>query len=136
MNALGIGQTTSVGIGGDPINGSSFMDILRLFEEDPDTEAVMLIGEIGGPQEAEAAMFVKENMTKPVVGYIAGLTAPPGRRMGHAGAIVSAAGDSVTEKVEILRESGVTLAPNPSELGSAVARILEQAASRRKVMAT
>jgi malate-CoA ligase subunit alpha len=131
MNLLGIGQTTSVGIGGDPINGSSFMDILRLFEEDPETEAIMMIGEIGGPQEAEAAMFVKENMTKPVVGYIAGLTAPPGRRMGHAGAIVSAAGDSVSEKVEILRESGVTLAANPSELGSTVAAVLGRAVSRK-----
>jgi malate-CoA ligase subunit alpha len=126
MNQLGIGQSTSVGIGGDPINGSSFMDILRLFEEDPETEVVMMIGEIGGPQEAEAARFVKDHMTKPVVGYIAGLTAPPGRRMGHAGAIVAAAGDSVTEKVEILRESGVTLAPNPAELGSTVADVLVQ----------
>ena len=131
MKDLGIGITTSVGIGGDPINGSSFLDVLKLFEEDPETHAVMMIGEIGGPQEAEAAMFVKENMTKPVVGYIAGLTAPPGRRMGHAGAIVSAAGDSVTEKVEILRESGVTLAVNASELGSTVAEVLRRAVSRK-----
>ena len=85
MKALGIGITTSVGIGGDPINGSSFVDILKLFEEDPETEAVMMIGEIGGPQEAEAALFAKENMSKPVIGYVAGLTAPKGRRMGHAG---------------------------------------------------
>ena len=82
-------MTTSVGIGGDPINGSSFVDMLKLFEQDPETEAVMMIGEIGGPQEAEAALFVKENMSKPVIGYVAGLTAPKGRRMGHAGAIIS-----------------------------------------------
>jgi malate-CoA ligase subunit alpha len=129
MRDAGIGQTTSVGIGGDPINGSSFTDMLRLFEEDPETEAVMLIGEIGGPQEADAAVFIREHMTKPVVGYIAGLTAPPGRRMGHAGAITSAVGDTVTEKIEILRESGVTLAQNPSELGSTMARVLGQAAA-------
>src|SRR3989475_2523275 len=92
MQALGVGITTSVGIGGDPINGSSFVDILALFEQDPETEAVMMIGEIGGPQEADAALFVKEQMTKPVIGYVAGLTAPKGRRMGHAGAIITAVG--------------------------------------------
>src|SRR5690606_1939868 len=90
MKALGIGVSTSVGIGGDPINGSSFRDILELFEQDRDTHAVVMIGEIGGPQEAEAARFFKEHMTKPLIGYIAGLTAPKGRRMGHAGAIISA----------------------------------------------
>ena len=98
MKALGIGVTTSVGIGGDPINGSSFLDHLMLFEQDPETKAVIMIGEIGGPQEAEAAKWVKENMSKPVVGYVAGLTAPKGRRMGHAGAIISAEGDSAAEK--------------------------------------
>src|SRR6185503_7313367 len=92
LKALGIGISTSVGIGGDPINGSSFVDILRRFEEDPETEAVMMIGEIGGPQEAEAALFAKEHMQKPVIGYVAGLTAPKGRRMGHAGAIIRAFG--------------------------------------------
>src|SRR5207245_9630628 len=92
MKALGVGITTSVGIGGDPINGSSFVDMLALFEQDPETKAVVMIGEIGGPQEADAAMFVKEQMTKPVIGYVAGLTAPKGRRMGHAGAIISAFG--------------------------------------------
>ena len=131
MNALGIGQTTSVGIGGDPINGSSFVDVLKLFEEDPETEAVMLIGEIGGPQEAEAAMFVKEHMTKPVIGYVAGLTAPQGRRMGHAGAIISAFGDSAAEKSEIMRTAGLMVAPSPSELGSSVAKALAARASRR-----
>ncbi len=128
MQALGIGVYTSVGIGGDPINGSSFKDILELFEQDPETKAVMMIGEIGGPQEAEAAAFIRENMSKPVVGYIAGLTAPRGRRMGHAGAIISAFGESADEKVEILQEAGVTVAPNPSELGATVARVFARAA--------
>jgi len=128
MQALGIGVSTSVGIGGDPINGSSFKDILELFEQDPETKAVMMIGEIGGPQEAEAAAFIRAHMSKPVVGYIAGLTAPKGRRMGHAGAIISAFGESADEKVEILQEAGVTVAPNPSELGSTVARVCARAA--------
>jgi malate-CoA ligase subunit alpha len=133
MNALGIGQTTSVGIGGDPINGSSFVDMLKLFEEDPETEAVMMIGEIGGPQEAEAALFVKENMSKPVIGYVAGLTAPKGRRMGHAGAIISAFGDTAAEKAEIMRTAGLTVAPSPAELGSTVAAALAKRSSRKKV---
>ncbi len=131
MNALGIGQTTSVGIGGDPINGSSFLDHLRLFEQDPETEAVMMIGEIGGPQEAEASRWVKENMTKPVIGYVAGLTAPKGRRMGHAGAIISSAGDSAAEKTEIMRSFGLTVAPSASELGSTVAEVLRRRGARR-----
>jgi malate-CoA ligase subunit alpha len=135
MNALGIGQTTSVGIGGDPINGSSFVDMLKLFEEDPETEAVMMIGEIGGPQEAEAALFVKENMSKPVIGYVAGLTAPKGRRMGHAGAIISAFGDTAAEKAEIMRTAGLTVAPSPAELGSTVAAALSKRSSRKKVAA-
>jgi malate-CoA ligase subunit alpha len=135
MHALGIGQTTSVGIGGDPINGSSFVDMLKLFEQDPETEAVMMIGEIGGPQEAEAALFVKENMTKPVIGYVAGLTAPKGRRMGHAGAIISAFGDTAAEKAEIMRSAGLTVAPSPAELGSTVAAALAKRPSRRKVVA-
>lgn len=123
MAALGIGVSTSVGIGGDPINGSSFKDILEHFEQDDATKGVIMIGEIGGPQEAEAAQFIKDNMTKPVAAYIAGLAAPKGRRMGHAGAIVSAFGESAAEKVEILKEAGVTVAPNPSEMGSTVAKI-------------
>jgi malate-CoA ligase subunit alpha len=134
MHDLGIGQTTSVGIGGDPINGSSFVDMLKLFEQDPETEAVMMIGEIGGPQEAEAALFVKENMTKPVIGYVAGLTAPKGRRMGHAGAIISAFGDTAAEKAEIMRSAGLTVAPSPAELGSTVAAALAKRPSRRKVV--
>jgi malate-CoA ligase subunit alpha len=136
MNALGIGQTTSVGIGGDPINGSSFVDMLKLFEEDPETQAVMMIGEIGGPQEAEAALFVKENMSKPVIGYVAGLTAPKGRRMGHAGAIISAFGDTAAEKAEIMRSAGLTVAPSPAELGSTVAAALSKRPSRKKVGVT
>lgn len=126
MMELGIGVTTSVGIGGDPINGSSFKDIMELFEQDPETKAVMMIGEIGGPQEAEAAQFVRDHMSKPVVAYIAGLTAPKGRRMGHAGAIISAFGESAAEKVEILKEAGITVAPSPAELGSTMARVMEK----------
>ncbi len=129
MKALGIGVSTSVGIGGDPINGSSFRDILELFEADPGTDAVMMIGEIGGPQEAEAAAFVRDHMTKPVIAYIAGLSAPKGRKMGHAGAIISAFGESAQEKVEILSAAGITVAPTPSEMGETVARVLRQRAA-------
>jgi malate-CoA ligase subunit alpha len=124
MKALGIGVSTSVGIGGDPINGSSFKDILELFETDPETDAVMMIGEIGGPQEAEAAAYVRDYMRKPVVAYIAGLSAPKGRKMGHAGAIISAFGESAQEKVEILSAAGITVAPNPSAMGETMARVL------------
>jgi len=132
MKDLGIGVSTSVGIGGDPINGSSFLDILELFERDPETEAVMMIGEIGGPQEAEAAIWSKANMSKPVIGYVAGLTAPKGRRMGHAGAIISAFGDTAAEKAEIMRSLGLTVARSPAELGAAVAEALSKAPPRRK----
>jgi len=127
MKALGIGVTTSVGIGGDPINGSSFLDHLMLFEQDPETKAVIMIGEIGGPQEAEAARWVRENMTKPVVGYVAGLTAPKGRRMGHAGAIISAEGDTAGEKADIMKAYGLLVAQSPAELGSTVAQALARA---------
>ena len=127
MKALGIGISTSIGIGGDPINGSSFKDHLASFEEDPETKAIVMIGEIGGPQEAEGAQFYKENMKKPVIGYIAGLTAPKGRRMGHAGAIISAFGESAAEKVEILQECGVTVVPSPSEFGETVKAVLAKA---------
>ena len=120
MKAEGIGVSTSVGIGGDPINGSSFKDHLVRFEQDPETDAVVMIGEIGGPQEAEAAEFYRDNMKKPVIGYIAGLTAPKGKRMGHAGAIISAFGESAAEKVEILQECGVTIVSRPSEFGNTV----------------
>lgn len=126
MKALGIGITTSVGIGGDPVNGSSHRDILEHFENDPDTKAVMMIGEIGGPQEAEAAEYFKNHMTKPLVAYIAGLTAPKGRRMGHAGAIVSGVGESAAEKVALLKEAGVVVAPNPSDLGITMEQVLKE----------
>jgi malate-CoA ligase subunit alpha len=129
MQALGIGVSTSVGIGGDPINGSSFRDILALFEADPGTDAVMMIGEIGGPQEAEAAAFAGEHMRKPVIAYVAGLSAPKGRKMGHAGAIISAFGESAQEKVEILSAAGITVAPNPSAMGEIVARVLRRRAA-------
>jgi malate-CoA ligase subunit alpha len=124
MKALGIGISTSVGIGGDPINGSSHRDIMEIFEQDSETKVVIMIGEIGGPQEVEAGLFAKENMSKPVVAYIAGLTAPKGRRMGHAGAIISSSGESAAEKVEMLQELGVTIAPTPSAMGETVAKVL------------
>jgi len=127
MAELGIGVSTSVGIGGHPINGSSFRDILELFEADPATDAVVMIGEIGGPQEAEAAEFIRTSMKKPVVAYVAGLSAPKGRRMGHAGAIISAFGESAAAKVEILRDAGATVAPSPAELGTTVAATLKRA---------
>ncbi len=120
MKNLNIGISTSVGIGGDPINGSSFKDILEKFEQDDETDAVLMIGEIGGPQEVAAGKFAKENMKKPVIAYIAGLTAPKGRVMGHAGAIVSAYGDSAVEKVELLKECGVIISKNPSVMGETV----------------
>ncbi len=128
MKALGIGISTSVGIGGDPINGISHRDVLELFEQDPETHAVLLIGEIGGPQEAAAADFVRDHMSKPVAGYIAGLTAPKGRRMGHAGAIISTKGESAAEKVEILKAAGVSIVPNPSAFGTTVKQLLARAA--------
>lgn len=124
MKELGIGISTSVGIGGDPINGSSFKDHLISFEADDDTEMVVLIGEIGGPQEAAAAEFARDHMSKPVVAYIAGLTAPKGRRMGHAGAIVSSVGESAEEKVQIMRNCGVDVVERPSEFGITVAKVL------------
>ena len=120
LKNLNIGISTSVGIGGDPINGSSFKDILEKLEEDAETEAVLMIGEIGGPQEVAAGKFAKENMKKPVIAYIAGLTAPKGRVMGHAGAIVSAYGESAVEKVELLKECGVIISKNPSVMGETV----------------
>ena len=130
MKELGIGITTSVGIGGDPINGSSFLDHLKTFEQDSETDAVMIIGEIGGPQEAEAALFAKENMKKPVIGYVAGLTAPKGRRMGHAGAIISAFGDTAAEKAEMMRSAGLTVAASAAELGSTVKAALAKHTAR------
>ena len=124
MKDLNIGVSTSVGIGGDSINGSSFKDVLEKFEQDDQTQIVLMIGEIGGPQEVAAGKFAKENMSKPVIAYIAGLTAPKGRVMGHAGAIVSAYGESAFEKVELLKEYGVTISKNPSVMGETVKSVL------------
>ncbi len=126
LKELGLGVSTSVGIGGDPINGSSFRDILEWFENDPETEVIAMIGEIGGPQEAEAAEYIQKHVTKPVVAYVAGLTAPKGRTMGHAGAIISAFGESASEKVEILSAAGVTVAENPAVIGETIARVLKE----------
>jgi malate-CoA ligase subunit alpha len=124
LREVGIGISSSIGIGGDPINGSAFKDHLAYFDEDPDTKAVIMIGEIGGPQEVDAAMWAKDNMSKPVIGYVAGLTAPKGTRMGHAGAIISAVGDSAAEKVEILQECGVHVVPNPASFAPIVQEVL------------
>ena len=124
LKELGIGISTSVGIGGDPINGSSFRDILERFNEDDETEIIALIGEIGGPQEAEGAEFIGKHISKPVVAYVAGLTAPRGKTMGHAGAIISAYGETAEEKVEMLSSAGVTVAPNPAVIGETIASIL------------
>jgi len=125
LKNLNIGISTSVGIGGDPINGISFKDILEKFEQDEETKVVLMIGEIGGPQEVNAGRFAKENMSKPLVAYIAGLTAPKGRVMGHAGAIVSAYGESAVEKVELLKECGVIISRNPSVMGETVKLTLD-----------
>jgi len=127
LKERGLGVSTSVGIGGDPINGSSFRDILQRFEEDEDTHVIAMIGEIGGPQEAEAAEYIRDHVTKPVIAYVAGLTAPKGRTMGHAGAIISAFGESASEKVEILSAAGVTVAENPAVIGETIARVMEAA---------
>ena len=124
LKERGIGVSTSVGIGGDPINGSSFRDILERFENDDDTHVIAMIGEIGGPQEAEAAAYIQEHVSKPVVAYVAGLTAPKGRTMGHAGAIISAFGESASEKVEILTAAGVTVAENPAVIGETIASVM------------
>ena len=117
LTALGIGQSTCVGIGGDPIVGSSYIDLLRLFQEDPDTDAVVLIGEIGGTKEQEAAEYIRDNFTKPVVGLVVGTTAPPGRRMGHAGAIITGSAARADEKVKALREAGAHIVPSPADIG-------------------
>jgi succinyl-CoA synthetase alpha subunit len=121
LTARGIGQSTAVGIGGDPIIGSTFIDILRLFEDDPDTEQVVMIGEIGGTDEEEAARFIQEYMSKPVTGFIAGQTAPPGKRMGHAGAIISGGKGTAAEKVQALEAVGVRMAKQPTDIAELVA---------------
>jgi succinyl-CoA synthetase alpha subunit len=125
LTTRGIGQSSAVGIGGDPVKGSEFIDILRMFNEDPDTYAVIMIGEIGGTAEEEAAEWVKANMTKPVVGFIGGKTAPPGKRMGHAGAIISGGKGTAAEKVSTLEACGIRVAATPSEMGSTLVAALE-----------
>lgn len=126
LTTRGIGQSSAVGIGGDPVKGSEFIDILKLFNEDPDTYAVIMIGEIGGTAEEEAAEWIAANMTKPVVGFIGGKTAPPGKRMGHAGAIISGGKGTAAEKVATLERCGIRVAPTPSEMGSTLVDVLEE----------
>jgi len=125
LTSLGIGQSTCVGIGGDALPGSTFVDILELFEEDQDTKAVVLIGEIGGTMEQEAAEFISHKMTKPVVVFIAGSTAPPGKRMGHAGAIITGSAGKASEKIKALSQAGATIAPTPAEVGLTTKKVLE-----------
>jgi succinyl-CoA synthetase alpha subunit len=123
MSALGMGQSTSVGIGGDPVNGTDFVTVLRAFEEDPETDAVIMIGEIGGPQEVDAARWAKENMSKPIVGFVAGVSAPTGRRMGHAGAIISGEADTANAKMDLMEELGVNVVRNPALIGETAHRV-------------
>ena len=123
LTGYGLGQSTCVGIGGDPVNGTSHLDCLQMFEQDPDTEAVIMIGEIGGNAEEEAAWFVRDHMTKPVAAYIAGRTAPPGKRMGHAGAIISGGKGTAAEKVAVLEECGISVAASPAEMAQALLKV-------------
>jgi len=127
LTARDIGQSTCLGIGGDPIIGTSFVDALRLFQADPETDAVLMIGEIGGTAEQEAAAFVQEQVAKPVIGFICGQTAPPGRRMGHAGAIISGGAGTAAEKMAAMQRAGITVVKSPAEMGAAVARVLAAA---------
>ncbi len=134
LTQLGLGESTCVGIGGDPVRGLNFIDVLEMFESDPETEAVVMIGEIGGEDEERAAVFADAKMTKPVVGFIAGLTAPPGRRMGHAGAIVSGGKGTARDKMAFLESHGVAVVDNPSLIGKTVADVLASGKSRKTLL--
>jgi len=124
VTELGLGQSSAVGIGGDPINGLKHIDVLKMFNDDPDTDAVIMIGEIGGPDEVNAARWAKEHMKKPVVGFIAGVTAPPGKRMGHAGALISGGDDTAQAKLDILEACGIRTTKNPSEMAALLKKVM------------